>query len=900
MVKEPIMSTVSNTLHLNRYESQTIGSEELDIGFSESLPSEECKKVSGHTRRESVLYYKKLATKAQQDYRSGYEASENVEGESRFEAVYRKLSKIEIKETQRYQFAILIDRGSSPSYFRYGCRWQYEKEKLKENKLEAKNNLITIAEKLIQDAGAELDLLYDTDEDSEQEYYILLVHFPDEKLKEANIEMTYHRWLEDPNASLHLRTASNHKLTYAEKIQNAEMIITRRLNLRKGKLGINSILPLHCYDFQRKFMNQMLKKLNFFQITKAYITVSCRNVCRTVKKGCSYFYTQVCSREHIRDEEHGEIDNVPLIVDVSELNKEETYLIHSDFFVYEIRRHYGEQVALYFAYIINYTRFLIYPTVLGIFIAIGNIFWDEETQNKILIMGGMIICSIWAPLWAKVWVRKKNELIEIWGQSDSKLMYLNPSYDPKQGICGGWCRLCGYCGGTRSEEDVKKEERLNASEQECRRCWRNLPISILIFVMTLIIILAMLFCTSLLVEIYIQLKNVPSCSEVNGEEQFVNLFGTHQRLCFTGLQRWFAILLQGIVLGLVVDILQLNLLRMLAYSFTTLQNYKYQEEFDDSLIFKIFCFDWLSLYFWYFAICFLYVPFGKEFSIFLQNHGLNNWSFNYEENSLDLRDVFITPLIATQFLNFLVDTFGPYLIARIYYNRRKSSSQKKSHHNSNSVAKKRAIDLACKLSRKCDAKINAVNQCGKNQQTYFDILVESEQSEYSTHRSYNDMILQYGYVVMFSVVWPWIPFCAIMNNLLDLRGNAFTLFYNHRRPLPRKASSIGLWGKIIRFMNYFSILINVCLICVSTGEIEWFFKDCHKIYLRMSPDFNCGVTWTYRFAFAALLEHAGLAISLIILIFVEDYPVWLRNKMTKAKKKNIQLGQKYYDPPRIS
>lgn len=476
-------------------------------------------------------------------------------------------------------------------------------------------------------------------------------------------------------------------------------------------------------------------------------------------------------------------------------------------------------------------------------------------------------------------------------------MYINASYDSRQGVCGGWCRLCGRCGGTRSEKDVKEEEKLPASQQRRKRCWRNFPIGVLIFISVMLIILVMVFCTSLLVDIYIQMKNVPSCSTSGGEKKFVNLFGTRQRLCFTGFQRWFAILLQGIVLGLVIDIFQLSLLRMLARFFTTLQNYKYEEEFDDSFIFKIFCFDWLSLYFWFFALCFLYVPFGMEFSTFLQDHGLDRWSFNYQENSLDLRDTFITPLVVTQLLNFLVDTFAPYLIARIYYNRRKISAHKKVHQSGCSsvvvMARKEAFELASELSKYCgeDGQIRALAQCGKGQQTYFDVIVESEQTEYSTYRSYNDMILQYGYVVMFSVVWPWIPLCALINNLLDMRGNAFTLFYNHRRPLPKKKKSIGLWEKIIRFMNYFSLILNVGLICISTGEIEWFFKDCHQNYIRMAPDFNCGMTWDWRFAFAALFEHVGLAMSLMVLIFVNDYPEWLQNKMARARKKKIQLGE---------
>ena len=52
-------------------------------------------------------------------------------------------------------------------------------------------------------------------------------------------------------------------------------------------------------------------------------------------------------------------------------------------------------------------------------------------------------------------------------------------------------------------------------------------------------------------------------------------------------------------------------------------------------------------------------------------------------------------------------------------------------------------------------------------------------------------LMQFGYVTCFSVCWFLAPLPAFINNIFEMRGDAFKFLYSTRRPVPREDSGIG-------------------------------------------------------------------------------------------------------------
>ena len=55
------------------------------------------------------------------------------------------------------------------------------------------------------------------------------------------------------------------------------------------------------------------------------------------------------------------------------------------------------------------------------------------------------------------------------------------------------------------------------------------------------------------------------------------------------------------------------------------------------------------------------------------------------------------------------------------------------------------------------------------------------------------MFIQFGYVVLFSSAFPLAALCALLNNVIEIRSDAFKLCTNLRRPFGERVENIGTW-----------------------------------------------------------------------------------------------------------
>lgn len=58
-----------------------------------------------------------------------------------------------------------------------------------------------------------------------------------------------------------------------------------------------------------------------------------------------------------------------------------------------------------------------------------------------------------------------------------------------------------------------------------------------------------------------------------------------------------------------------------------------------------------------------------------------------------------------------------------------------------------------------------------------------------------EMFIQFGYVLLFSPAFPLAAVCALINNLIEIRVDAFKLCNTVQRPFGRRVKDIGAWQK---------------------------------------------------------------------------------------------------------
>lgn len=58
---------------------------------------------------------------------------------------------------------------------------------------------------------------------------------------------------------------------------------------------------------------------------------------------------------------------------------------------------------------------------------------------------------------------------------------------------------------------------------------------------------------------------------------------------------------------------------------------------------------------------------------------------------------------------------------------------------------------------------------------------------------FSEMVTQFGYVAIYSTIWPLAPVMALLNDWLELRSDAFKMTHHTRRPMPTRTDTIGPW-----------------------------------------------------------------------------------------------------------
>lgn len=120
----------------------------------------------------------------------------------------------------------------------------------------------------------------------------------------------------------------------------------------------------------------------------------------------------------------------------------------------------------------------------------------------------------------------------------------------------------------------------------------------------------------------------------------------------------------------------------------------------------------------------------------------------------------------------------------------------------------------------------------------------------STYEDYLEMFIQFGYVVLFACVFPIGALCAFLNNIIEIRSDAFKLCVTCRRPFAgERVKDIGHWLQAINALVYLSILVN-CALLVKFGVIKRLSQD----YLSDTEVLLVGI----------VIEHILITLKLLI------------------------------------
>ncbi|XP_020033831.2 anoctamin-8 [Castor canadensis] len=154
-----------------------------------------------------------------------------------------------------------------------------------------------------------------------------------------------------------------------------------------------------------------------------------------------------------------------------------------------------------------------------------------------------------------------------------------------------------------------------------------------------------------------------------------------------------------------------------------------------------------------------------------------------------------------------------------------------------------------------------------------------------TFQDYQEMFVQFGYVVLFSSAFPLAALCALVNNLIEIRSDAFKLCTGLQRPFGQRVESIGQWQKAMEAMGVLAIMVN-CYLIGQCGQLQ-------RLFPWLSPE--------AAIVSVVVLEHFALLLKYLIHVAIPDIPGWVAEEMAKleyqrreAFKRHERQAQHHY------
>lgn len=221
---------------------------------------------------------------------------------------------------------------------------------------------------------------------------------------------------------------------------------------------------------------------------------------------------------------------------------------------------------------------------------------------------------------------------------------------------------------------------------------------------------------------------------------------------------------------------------------------------------KIFVLSSITKYLPILLTAFVYIPCGDNLvgygEIGLQNLGIAvSGSMSVEKFSIDasrLRNEVVALVVTEQVLGFGEELILPVL-------KRKAT---KWYHNiqtrqTTPSFRSTSLDTPDRASTKANFPIEARN--------------EAELKKYNVQDDIQEMVIQFGYLALFSPVWPLIPIGFLINNWIEIRSDFLKICIEHQRPPPIRADSIGPWIDSLSFLNWLG--------SITTAAVVYLFRE---------------------------------------------------------------------------
>jgi hypothetical protein len=488
----------------------------------------------------------------------------------------------------------------------------------------------------------------------------------------------------------------------------------------------------------------------------------------------------------------------------------------------QIRAKFGEKVGFYFAFLQSYVRFLIFPAVFGVFC------WTLLGDFSIIYT---VVNCLGCIVFVEYWKRQEVDLGIRWQvKGVSVLQTRRRQFKPEREV----------------KDEITGEVR--AVFPWSKRLLRQLlqiP-----FALLAASALGAIIATGFAIEIFL-------CELYNGP------FKTY--LAF----------IPTILLSTLIPTIS-TVLNSVATRLNDFENHETQECYDAALIQKKLVLNFMTSYIPIVLTAFVYVPFAPVIVPYLDVFGLTMHPFvskqdqktiahaDFHINPSRLRNQVIYFGVTAQIVNLLTETVVPFVLLKVSrkYKEYSENRGKRDEKGKANAEKRKFVSIYADPPEEAEF-LDRVRE-------------EAELPEYDVSSDLREMCIQFGYLSLFSTVWPLMPVSFLINNWVELRSDFFKICKEYKRPTPQRTDTIGPWLDTLGLLAWLG--------SISTSALVYMFCD---------PDEEPGEVKAWALLLTIFFaEHIYLAVRYVVEVTMSKIET---PSMRQARAQQFLMRQKYLE-----
>lgn len=261
-----------------------------------------------------------------------------------------------------------------------------------------------------------------------------------------------------------------------------------------------------------------------------------------------------------------------------------------------------------------------------------------------------------------------------------------------------------------------------------------------------------------------------------------------------------------------------------AVAITKWENHYSAKSYDYSMTLKRFAMQAITAYGALTLSAYVYIPFGELIMETMVQRGFFQHSIqeaikqgrispkgiDFHINPDRMHTQLFAVSVTSQFVSAFTELALPVLL-RKFNEWREQRSEKTSASSTGAPQRSGSIDSSASSSGAVTPTSGSSSE-ELEQRFVSRVRKELQLPPYDLFGDYAEMATQFGYITLWSVVWPLSPVMGFVNNFFELRSDAAKISLNNRRPIPVRSETIGAWLETFGFIGWLSALNNAALV----------------------------------------------------------------------------------------